>query len=95
MEARRQCLWMADGEGKSTKKKKNQQKSSCMLIIFSSKIALGPAGEHLGVVGRTGAGKSTMVSALFRLIELTSGTILIDGHDISQVADSSSFATRL
>ncbi len=39
----------------------------------------------LGVVGRTGAGKSTLGLTLSRLIELESGAILIDGVDISKV----------
>ncbi|KAJ3390126.1 hypothetical protein HDU84_007951 [Entophlyctis sp. JEL0112] len=43
------------------------------------------AGEKIGVVGRTGSGKSTLVDALFRMMELDSGEILIDGINIASV----------
>ncbi|KAM9969411.1 hypothetical protein ACTFIR_001246 [Dictyostelium discoideum] len=41
--------------------------------------------EKIGIVGRTGAGKTTIASSLFRMVECSKGFILIDGIDISKV----------
>jgi ATP-binding cassette subfamily B protein len=42
-------------------------------------------GERVGIVGATGAGKSTLISLLLRFYDVTSGRILIDGLDIREM----------
>ena len=46
-------------------------------------------GEKIGLVGRSGAGKSTIVNLLMRFFEVESGSIKIDGQNLSQVTQDS------
>src|SRR5215213_4579235 len=57
-------------------------------LIDGLTLDVGP-GERIGLVGRSGAGKSTIVNLLLRFFDLEGGRILIDGQDISQVTQES------
>lgn len=54
------------------------------LVLNRLNLAI-TGGERIGIIGRTGAGKSSIISALFRLVKLAEGSITIDGVDISQI----------
>ncbi|BFZ56150.1 ATP-binding cassette transporter yor1 [Savitreella phatthalungensis] len=42
-------------------------------------------GERVGIIGRTGAGKSSILAAIYRMSELSAGQIIIDGIDVSRI----------
>ena len=43
------------------------------------------AGENIGLVGRTGSGKTTLVDLILRTYNVPDGTVFIDGHDVNSV----------
>ena len=57
--------------------------------VFSKLNLSIPAGQRVGLVGRSGGGKTTLTSLLLRYADIGSGAIEIDGQDISRVTQSS------
>lgn len=55
--------------------------------LLMKKLSLDiPAGSRVAVVGRTGAGKTTLINLMMRFYELNSGSILLDGIDIAKLS---------
>ncbi|GLT85717.1 hypothetical protein SLE2022_038970 [Rubroshorea leprosula] len=52
-------------------------------VLHGISFTISPS-DKVGIVGRTGAGKSSMLNALFRIVELERGRILIDGCDVAK-----------
>ena len=63
-------------------KENAEEKEKGPLILKGINLTVEPH-EKVGVVGRTGAGKSTMMIALFRITDLCEGSIAIDGIDLA------------
>ena len=57
--------------------------------LFSDKSVKIKAGEKVGLVGRSGSGKSTFVNLLLRFYDVQEGRILIDNQDISKISQDS------
>lgn len=54
------------------------------LVLKNLSIQIGSS-DKIGIVGRTGAGKTSLISTLMRLTELSEGSIEIDGLDIGEM----------
>ena len=55
------------------------------LICRNINLHVNP-GERLGIVGESGSGKSTLASALARLLEIESGKLIFDNHDLTKLS---------
>uniref|UniRef100_A0A803MA39 ABC transporter domain-containing protein n=1 Tax=Chenopodium quinoa TaxID=63459 RepID=A0A803MA39_CHEQI len=81
------------GKGGEQKSKPVSDPTSGILVRYRSNtplvlkgITLGiRGGKKIGVVGRTGSGKSTLIQVFFRLVEPYGGKIIIDGIDICKI----------
>ncbi len=60
-------------------------RSGSSAVLNSLNFAI-RGGERIGIVGRTGAGKTSIMTALMRTVEISSGAIEIDGVDISKIS---------
>ena len=59
-------------------------REDCDLALNNINLEINP-GEKIGIIGRTGSGKSSLVLALFRIIEAFDGKIEIDGENIRDI----------
>jgi ATP-binding cassette subfamily B protein len=53
--------------------------------VLQGRVVRGRAGERVGIVGATGAGKSTLINLLLRFYDVTRGRILVDGVDVREM----------
>mgnify|MGYP002800906664 FL=1 len=58
-------------------------------VVLNDFSLMASAGDVVAIVGHTGAGKTTIINLLMRFYDAQSGTIKIDGHDITKVTRSS------
>ncbi len=79
---------LTEVKGEITFVRVNHHYTSDVQVLHDINLRVRP-GETVALVGQTGAGKTTITSLIARLYEVSSGTILIDGHDVRGVTASS------
>ena len=75
--------WLAKGKVK-VQDLQIRYREDLPFVLKSVSFEIKP-GEKIGVVGRTGSGKSTLISALLRVIEASSGSIFLDDINIASI----------
>ncbi len=70
------------------KKRRGDDSTEQVLALDHISLQI-PPGQTVALVGATGAGKSTMAKLIARFYDPTSGAVLVDGHDLREVASSS------
>ena len=85
---RRRSLWLPPSRGRAPARLSSvaapHDRAELPLVLTDVSFVV-EARQKIGVCGRTGSGKSTLMQLLFRIIELDSGSIKIDGIDISTI----------
>lgn len=83
------CLKVTDGEIRFEDLNFWYEDTTSRDKVFSDFSLEIPAGQRIGLVGRSGAGKTTLTKLLLRLSDIQEGRILIDGQDISKCTQES------
>jgi ABC-type multidrug transport system fused ATPase/permease subunit len=81
-----EAAWPSEGrlEFNSITASYNKSDGTSLQALEKVNISVQP-GQKIGICGRTGSGKSSLLLTLFRLLDLDSGSIVLDGVDIAKV----------